>query len=225
MVRTLASALVIFCVAAGCAAHGQVRRDQAELAQDRHELRQDDRARADDWRNVALVEAVLADFDRARASGNANGLADVDARLRHLLRAELAEGSGKLARDRAEVRRDNSEIRSERREERRDVVEGRPVAYADDRRDLRDDQRDHRDDVRDARAENRSQDERLRIAGGFAALDGRYSPADLDRKRGLIVDLLQLSRHEVRRDAHETREDRRELREDRRELNEDRHGR
>lgn len=221
MVRTLASALVVACFSAGCAAHGQVRRDQAEIAQDHREVRQDERNRAEDWHNVAAVEAVLADFDRARSAGNMNGLANVDARLRNLLRAELAEGNGKVARDRAEVRRDNGEARSDRREERRDVAEARPGASADDRRDLRDDRRDRRDDVRDAHAETRAQDERLRIAGGFSELDGRYAPADLDRKRALIVDLLQLSRREVRQDARETQEDRRELREDRREKRED----
>jgi hypothetical protein len=220
--RTLISALVVSLFTVGCAAHGQAPRNHAERAQDRRELRQDSRERSDDWRDVASLEIVLADFDRARAPVNASALSAVDARLRHLLRAELAESSGEQARDRAEVRRDNQEVRSDRREVRRDVAAGRPGAYADDKHDLRDDRRDRRDDVRDANAESRSQADRLRIARELAAIEGRYAPAELERKRVLIVDLIQLARQEVRQNAHETREDRRELREDRRETREDR---
>jgi len=222
MLRTLSSALVVSLFTVGCAAHGQAPRNRVERAQDRRELRQDSRERADDWRDVASLETVLADFDRARAPVNASALAAVDVRLRHLLRAELAEGSGEQARDRAEVRRDTQEVRSDRREVGRDVAQGKPGAYADDKHDLRDDRRDRRDDVRDANAESRSQVDRLRIARALAALEGRSAPADLERKRGLIVELIQLARQEVRQDAHETREDRREIREDRRETREDR---
>lgn len=222
MVRTFTSAFVVALLLSGCAAHGQAARNRAERTQDHRELRQDARERVDDWRDVAALETVLGDFDRARAPVNASALATVDARLRHLLRAELAEGSGELARDRAEVRQDNREARSDRREVRHDVAEGKPGAYADDKHDLRDDRRDRRDDVRDANAEARSQGERLRIARELAALEGRQSPADLNRKRVLIVDLIQLARQEVRQDARETSEDRRELREDRRETREDR---
>lgn len=222
VVRTFASALVVSLFLSGCAAHGQAARNRAERAQDHRELRQDSHERVDDWRDVAALETVLADFDRARAPVNASALATVDARLRHMLRAELAEGSGELARDRAEVRRDTREIRSDRREVRRDVADGRPGAYADDKHDLRDDRRDRRDDVRDANAEARSQAERLRIARELTTLEGRHGVTDLERKRVLIVELIQLARQEVRQDARETREDRRELREDRRETREDR---
>jgi hypothetical protein len=222
LVRTVASALFASLVLAGCAAHRQSARNRVERAQDHRELRQDSREHVDDWRDVAALETVLADFDRARAPVNASALATVDARLRHLLRAELAEGSNEQARDRAEVRRDNQEIRSDRREVRHEVADGRPGAYADDKHDLRDDRRDRRDDVWDANAEARSQSERLRIARELTALEGRLALADLERKRVLIVDLIQLARQEVRQDARETREDRRETREDRRETREDR---
>lgn len=120
MVRTFASALAASLFLAGCAAHAQPARNRAERAQDHRELRQDSHERVDDWRDVAALETVLADFDRARAPVNARALATIDARLRHLLRAELAEGSNELARDRAEVRRDNREIREDRRETRED---------------------------------------------------------------------------------------------------------
>jgi hypothetical protein len=76
--------------------------------------------------------------------------------------------------------------------------------------------------VRDANAEARSQAERVRIARELAALDGRYAPVELQRKRVLIGELIQLARQEVRQDAREMHEDRRELREDRRETREDR---
>jgi hypothetical protein len=222
MLRTLTSALVVALFAVGCAAHAQAPRNQVERSQDRQELRQDSRERTDDWRDVASLETVLADFDRARSPVNTGALATVDARLRHLLRAELAEGSHELSKDRAEIRKDNQEVRSDRREVGRDVAQGRPGAYADDKHDLRDDRRDRRDDVRDANAEGRSQADRLRIARELAALEGRYALPELQRKRGLIVELIQLARQEVRQDGRETREDRREIREDRRETREDR---
>lgn len=222
MLRTLISALVVSLLAAGCAAHAQAPRNRVERAQDRQELRQDARERTDDWRDVASLETVLADFDRARSPVNASALHTVDARLRHLLRAELAEGSNELSKDRAEVRKDNQEVRSDHREVGKDVAQGRPGAYSDDKHDLRDDRRDRRDDVRDANAEARSQADRLRVARELAALEGRYAPAELNRKRSLIVELIQLARQEVRQDGSETREDRREIREDRHETREDR---
>ncbi|MBN1209187.1 MAG: hypothetical protein JXB05_30295 [Myxococcaceae bacterium] len=222
MARTLVPALLVSLLTAGSAAHGQAARNRAERAQDRRELRQDARESGDDWRDAAALEAVLAQFDQARSPVNASALAAVDARLRHLLRAELAEGQAELARDGAELRRDNRELRSDRRELREDRAEHRPGARADDRHDLRDDRRDRRDDRQDLRAEARSQEDRLRIARALVALEGRHALADLDRKRVLIVDLIQLARQEVRQDARETREDRRELREDRRETREDR---
>lgn len=222
MSRTLASALVVSLFFLGCTAHSQTPRNRVERAQDHRALRQDARERTDDWRDVAAMEGVLAQFDQARSPVNAGALAAVDARLRHLLRAELAEGQTELARDRAEVRQDNREVRSDRREVRQDVAQGRPGALVDDRHDLRDDRRDRRDDRQDGRAEAHAQGDRLRIARELVSLEGRLALADLERKRVLIVDLLQLARQEVRQDVRETHEDRRELREDRRETREDR---
>jgi hypothetical protein len=218
----LASACVAALLLLGSGAQAQLRRDRAERAQDRRELRQDTQERRDDHRDLQALEAVLARFDKARLQNDAAELAAVDSRLRELLHAELAESGGELARDRAEVRRDNREVRSDRREVRRDVAQGKPVAAADDRHDLRDDRRDRRDDRRDAHVEAATLTARQQIAHQLAALQGKTAPAELERKRVLIADLVQLARKEQVGNTRELREDRRELREDRRETREDR---
>jgi len=59
------------------------------------------------------------------------------------------------------------------------------------------------------------------IRGTLGSLRGRTDRRALDRKRGLLAELVQLARAELREDRGERREDRRELREDRREDRED----
>jgi hypothetical protein len=174
----------------------------AERAQDRHELRQDRRARADDRRDLAVMEDLLARYDAARARRDRGGLAAVE----RAVDAELVR----------EVRESRHELRKDRREIRRDVREVR----ADDPRDARDDRRDLRDDVRDARVERDMAARREAIQSELRGLRGRMAPPALDRKRALIADLVGLAQAELAQDHQEMREDRRELREDRRESNE-----
>ncbi|WP_224360490.1 hypothetical protein [Hyalangium versicolor] len=204
------------------AAYAQPPRNRQERAQDRQEVRQDQRAIRDDRKDLAELQAVLSRFDNAWAQRNEREMSAVESRLRELLRQELAEGKKEMAQSQAEVRRDNREVHGDRRELGRDEMWGKPVAFANDRRDLRDDRRDRRDDVQDARAEAASHRTRSAIAWELSPLMGSRRPADLQRMRSLIVDLIGLAQQEIQQDHSELREDHRENREDRRETREDR---
>jgi hypothetical protein len=200
MNRLSSSALVatLLFTSSACA---QDRHNRVERAQDRAELRQDKRETRDDRRDVAELEAVLARFDAARASKDDREMLSVEAWLRELVKQELAEGRAELASDKAEVRRDTREVRA-------DGWQGG--------QERRDDRRDRKDDVRDAQVEAGSQAARKTIARELSSLVGSRRPADLNRTRTLITELIGLGRQEVRGDQQEKREDRRELREDRR---------
>lgn len=197
----LSSALFASLFIAG-AAHAQDWHNRQERAQDHKEMRQDVRAARDDRKDLEELQAVLNRFDAAWTQRNEREMAAVEVRLRELLREELAEGHAEMSRDRAEVRRDQHEVR-------RDEMWGKPVATADDRR-------DRRDDVRDARAEAASQRSRKVIAWELSPLLGSRRPADLQRVRSLIVELIGLAQRELQQDHKELREDQREMREDRR---------
>lgn len=188
-------------------ANAQAQSRRMERAQDRHELRQDARALQDDRRDLAELEDTLARFDRARATRNEHEMMSVESRLRELLREELAEGRAEIAKDKAEVRRDNREVR-------RDAAWGNGAQYANDRH-------DRRDDVRDARAEVSAQRTKRNIAWDLNRVMGSRRPEDLNRERGLMVELIALARQELHQDHQEMREDKRELREDRRESRQD----
>ncbi|MCY1078121.1 hypothetical protein [Archangium lansingense] len=158
-----------------------------ERAQDRHEVRQNAAQRSDDRMDVAELERVLERFDAARGRrNNAAELAAVDNRLRELLRAELAESRAETSQAKAEARKEWGESRAE-----------------------------NRDDVRDARVEAASLAARKTIARELNSLMGARSPAQLNRKRELIVELVRLGKQEVRQDRQEQREDRKDVRDNR----------
>ncbi|NMO19817.1 hypothetical protein HPC49_03560 [Pyxidicoccus fallax] len=149
-----------------------------------HEVRHGVTQRSDDRMDVVELERVLARFDAARARrNNASELASVDHRLRELLRAELAESRVETAQARAEARRERGESRAE-----------------------------NRDDVRDARAEAASLAARRSVARELNSLMGVRSQVQLNRKRALIVELVQLGKQELRADRQELREDRKDRR-------------
>lgn len=170
----------------------------AERVRDNAEIRQDHRQRRDDLRDLGRLESLAERFDAARDHGDAERLQRIDRELRAAATAELHESRGELAGDRAELRRDKREVR-------RDAP---GAGRADDRRDLRDDRRD-------AAREARSLDRRREIASELRDLAGRYDEPALDRKRGLLGELITIARAETVANGSELREDRRERREDR----------
>ena len=183
-------------------AHAQtpeVRRDKQELRENRAQTR-------DDWLDLKRLEGLLARFDRARATNNANELNICDTELRWLVNTELGEGRKEIAQDRREVGRDTREVREGRRE----------AWETGDRGEVREERRERRDDVRDTKRKIAMHRERRRIALELQALAARRDPAALDRKRALTVEMINLARHELGQDVRERREDRREMREDRR---------
>lgn len=172
-------------------------RDRRELRQDHRELRQDRRAYEDDRRDLRRLEQLQAELDHALRHQDPRAVAAVDEALQRELAAE-----------RRETRR---EAAHEHRELRREAREG--------------DRRDFRDDRRDLRVEGAMAGRRGQIGAELGSLRGRYGPGELERRRALLRELVQLARAELREDVREYREDRRELREDRREHREDREDR
>lgn len=156
---------------------------------DRHEKRQDVREVRDDRRDLAELEDVLAQFDRARARRSEHQLAAVDSRLRALLREELHENRVELAKEKAEARRSERDVR-----------------HADNRWERRESVREAREDRRDVRVASQMLEQRQRIARELASLAGRMHPTELNRKRALIVELIDLARRELRESQKEVRE-------------------
>jgi len=114
-------------------------------------------------------------------------------------------------------------VSQDHRELERDADQNRPAKFADDARDLQDDRRARRDDKADLEREKkyRARINVIRTQWGIARND--RSPVAMDRKRGMLVELVQLTRAEVAADKQDFREDAAEHRDDHRELREDRH--
>jgi hypothetical protein len=191
-----------------------------EHAQDRAELRQDRREVANDWRDVRWTEQLLARFDEARSRHARQALRGVEDDVVRTLDRELQEAKVEAMRSGREVARSAQEVQGERREVRYDAAAGDRRGLQDDRRDLRDDHRDLRDDRRDLRDDRRDLARVRAIRAEFGSLRGRTDRRSLDRKRGLVVELVEMSRAELREDRAEQHEDLRERREDGREQRE-----
>jgi hypothetical protein len=197
MQRTFKRILFGVAVTAGLSSLAQGRWERAE---DRRELRQDQRETRDDRRDLLQVEVLLERFDAARAARRMPELLELDARLRELVRRELAEGRHELAKDAAELARAKGEVR-------RDEValaSGRPAGRA-----IVNDRRDRRDDRRDLREEEATQVRRRQIATTLDAMAGRVDPASLSRRRELTVAWRDLAVYELGQDRREKREDHR----------------
>ncbi|MBM7112728.1 hypothetical protein [Archangium primigenium] len=182
---SLLVASLFFCAGAA-QAQGRDNRGQKhqEAKQNKQELK-------DDRRDVRELREVLGQFDRAQARRDERAMREVEDRLRHLVRAELAEGSRELDKDRQEIRRD-----------------GRGGGW--------DDRKDRRDDVRDYQQERAMQSTRASVARELSGLVGQRGRRELDRTRTLIVQLIDMGQHEVQQTQQEIREDRRDDRRDHR---------
>lgn len=161
--------------------------------QERREVHQDVRDIHNDRRNVVDLENVLARFDEARARRDEGLMRDVEGRLRDVIRVQMEEGHEKIEADRREVRHDERAMD-------RDANWGRDGATARD-------SRDRRDDIRDARRQQEVQHTRASIAREMNSLVGSRRPGDLDRMRGLITQLIDLTRAEMHEDKRELHED------------------
>jgi hypothetical protein len=190
MIRiALAAAALLALPAAG---HAQAGRAPVERARDRAELRQDRHELARDRHDLRWMQDLLARFDAARARRDRRALAAVEQDVLRTLAYEEREARLELRDARGELARERAEAAHERR---------------DDTHDRRDDRRDLRDDRRDVRRVAAIRDD-------FAHLEGRMNRRELDRKRGMLLELIRMARAELREDRREVREDRRELHED-----------
>ncbi|WP_216612966.1 hypothetical protein [Myxococcus xanthus] len=154
---------------------------------ERGELR-DDRRDLEDLRNL------LANFDAAWSSRSERKMANVESRLRKLLRAELAESERELSKDRAQSRRARRDARVAQWGGPRAVMWGRASAA------------DARSDVRAERAELRT---RMAIARELDEIEGLRQPGALHYKRTLIQELIQVAERELNQTRREVRDDRR----------------
>ncbi len=198
-------------------------RNGVERTKDRQDLRQDRRQGTDDQIDAAKARTMLGEYDRAIASNDAAQLGAIDASFGHYLAREIEESRVESAQAKQEVREDKRELRSDRRELRTDVATGRrPAVVADDVHDKNKDRRNLADDRADAAKEGLSRQRLVAIQTEAAALNGRFDPTSVQRKRALYAEVVGVAVNEVKRDQQESRDDHRELREDRRERREDR---
>ena len=203
------------------------RRNKIEAARDRAEVADDRRDGRDDLRDMARLNSLVDEWHAARSAGDKAAEAEVDERLAAWIRGELLENQHEVREGQREVARSAGEVRSSRVERKSDVERGRPVAAADDRRDLRDDRRDLADDRRDVVVDRADRTKTQVVAAQLKDLQpsfssGKATVEQYARKSALLRQLQTMARAEVARDLHELREDKGEVREDRRERREDR---
>ena len=187
-----------------------------ERAEDRKELREDVRETVGDRWDKARLEALLADYVKARKAKNVGAIKDLDARFMIEIRSEVRETKVETAEKAVELQDSKGERNGERKEVVKDVVLGHPVKAARDAHDLRDDRRDVRDDRRDLAAESASLTRKRQIRDDYVTHLDKFGPANLKAKEALIRKAIGEAKLEVRADVKEKVEDKRELREDRR---------
>jgi hypothetical protein len=217
----------LLAVLAGSAAAGtepdETVRNTAERVQDHAAVARDRRSVTDDTMDRDWTQAALDEYVESRARRDESALRGLDERVASHLAAESGEAARETAQAAAETRQSRREVRSDRRELRENHRESAPaVERADDHRDRRDDRRDRRDDRRDAAVEVAHQERLTAIRDEWVELAGTMEEKALDRKVGLLRELVALAGAEVRQGVVEGAEDRREVREDRRETREDR---
>lgn len=184
--------------------------ERFEGRKDRAELR-------DDLRDERRAQALLDEFDRAAAARNRRALRVIEARVSQALAEEANEANRETAEAAREAREAGREVEHERRELARDVHRGDRHGFREDRRDLQDDRRDAADDRRDFMQEADYRRRILELRDEWARLEGLHGRGWVQRKHDMLVELVRLSRYELRSDVKELREDREERREDRRE--------
>lgn len=165
-------------------------RNALDRAEDRKELRQDQRQLDDDRLDLAQARKLLADYDLAIAVNNPNALNVLESDLSRHLAREIIEAQREGALAYKEMRRDKLK------------KDARPGAAVDDRRDVR--------------KQRLSLARLVTIQSKIAPLAHRYDLAATRQKRALYAEVVGVEINELRKDVKETREDRRELREDRR---------
>lgn len=190
--------------------------DPIERAKDRQAIREDiHEVRADQW-DRARLEALLAEYAKARKARNGPAIGELDQRFMTEIRSEVVESKVEVVEKVQEVGQSAHERNGERHEVVKDVVTGHPVKAARDAADLRDDRRDVRDDRRDLAAESAALARKKAIRDEFKARVGLLDAKSVLAKEALIKRAIAEAKLEVRADVQEKREDKRELREDRR---------
>ncbi len=187
----------------------------------RHEMGKDRRELRDDLRDEQRARALLQEFDRAAATRNVRALNVIEERVWQALRDEAAEANRETGEAAREARRSEGEARHEEREVAWDAHRGDRDDFNDDRRDLQDDRRDAAKDRRDFMAQAQYRQRIQELTSEWARLRGLHRPQWMQRKHDMLVELVRLSRYEIRADMNEVREDRQERREDRQEWREE----
>ncbi len=169
----------------------------------RKDLREDRRQLRDDLRDAKQARRLLADFDRAAGSGGRHALAAVEARVERALEVEARE-----------ARVEAGEAAHRLREDSLDAGQPgwRPAPGAvDQRRDQLAEARDRVNDRRDLILEADYRNRISAIRDEWQSLRGHRERKHMQRKHALLVEVVRLSRLEIRKDLHEIHEDRERL--------------
>ena len=176
---------------------------------DRHEMGKDRRALKDDLRDEQFATALLREFDRAVATRDGRALARSEERVSKALREEMAEASRETGQAAGEYKQSEQEVASD--------------ARRGDRREFRDDRRDAIKDRRDLMDKSEYRQRIQALNDEWTRIRPLRGPKWMQRKHGILVELVELSRREIRSDMSELHEDRQGRREDREERWEEHH--
>ncbi len=187
---------------------------------DHHELGKDRRALRDDLRDEQRATWLLQEFDRAAAARDRRALNDIEDRVLEALRDEQAEAYRETGAAAREARRSEQEARHEQRELAWDAQRGDRREFRHDQRDLADDRRDAAKDRHDLMSQLAYRQRIQDLTNEWTRLRGLRGSQWMRRKHGILVELVELSRYEIRADMNEVREDREERHEDQREHHE-----
>jgi len=172
-----------------------------------HEAQRDRDALRDDLRDEQRAAALLREFDQASVLRDGRRLGVIEERVWQALEVERREAYRETGQAARELQRDRWEMNRDGREAAEDGRAGAHPEYHQDVRELSHDRRELADDRGDLieRADYRNRIQAL--TGEWARLRGHRSPRAMQRKHDMLVELVQLSRREIREDMNELRED------------------
>lgn len=195
-------------------------RDNIERHQNKQEKRDDIRESKDDKKDLRALKEILDRFELSRAKRNIVTLKSVDNDISVFLNKEFIENKKEILEEKHEVSKGFQEIVGDQKEHVSNIGSHKPIAKAKDIKDSKDDRKDLEDDKRDLANERREQSLVHSIKKDWDMLYGRYDEASLQRKRAIILQLIDLSIEEKQDNRQERKEDKRERFEDKKERRE-----
>jgi hypothetical protein len=171
-----------------------------DVRHDRGELRHDQAEVSDDVNDLRWAESLQARFEEAWQRRDWNAVRRIEDGVARYLQQELGDARRNMAHDSGEARHDAAELHQDRRE--------------GDRHEAREDVSKLRHDRAEAERDEAVLRRLTDLDQRFAGVRGVTRRREMEQKRDIIAELVNMARNELRHDEHDQRHDRRELRED-----------